>query len=131
MPFELQIQIGVRKPAGTPVLRNDHLARLRLEFGPELAAPGAEFECLMRPGCFLNGRNVIPILVVARTVTTMHGIEDPKFRLPCCLQNLQHIRNALISFCYGFDAIPYLASLRNEVVIGIDHEKGSDRFVIG
>jgi hypothetical protein len=29
----------------------------------------------------------------------------------------------------GFDAIPYFASLGNEVVVGIDEEKCSDLFV--
>src|SRR5205823_11787773 len=41
--FELQIQIGVGKATGTPMLRRDNLAWLRLELGTDLATPRAVF----------------------------------------------------------------------------------------
>ena len=47
--FKLQIQIGVGKATGTPMLRGDNLAWLRLEPGTDLAAPRAEFEALSQP----------------------------------------------------------------------------------
>src|SRR5262245_25829039 len=40
------------------------------------------------------------------------------------------MRNAIIRFCNSSNAVPYLASLGNEVVIRIDHEKCSDRLFI-
>src|SRR5262249_38296558 len=80
--LELQIQIGVGEAAGTPMLGCDDLAWLRHELGPDLAAPCAVFESLSVPCRLLYGCNVFPSLVVARTVTTMQGIEDPKLRLP-------------------------------------------------
>jgi len=39
--LELQIQIGVGEAAGTPMLRCDDLAWLRLELGTDLASPRA------------------------------------------------------------------------------------------
>ena len=60
----------------------------------------------------------------------MQRIEDAKLRLPRSIQDLQHMRNTLICFCNSLQAIPYLASLGNEVVIRIDHQKCSDLFVI-
>src|SRR5262245_13084272 len=80
--LELQIQIRVGEATGTPMLCGDDLARLRLELGTDLATPRAVFEALVLPRCLLNGRNVLPGFVVARTVSMMQGIKDPKLRLP-------------------------------------------------
>jgi hypothetical protein len=52
------------------------------ELGTDLATPGAVFEALVHPRCLLNGRNVLPSLVVARPESMMQCIEDPKLRLP-------------------------------------------------
>src|SRR6266446_310518 len=112
------------------MLRGDNLAWLRLELGTDLATPRAVFEALVLPRCLLNGRNVLPRLVVARTVSMMHYIEDPKLRFPRGIQDLQHMRNAVIRFCNSPNAAPYLASLGNVVVIGIDHQKCSDFLLI-
>jgi hypothetical protein len=60
----------------------------------------------------------------------MHGIEDAKLRFPRGIQDLQHMRNAAICFCDSPNAIPYLASLGNEVVIRIDHQKCGHLLVI-
>jgi hypothetical protein len=46
------------------------------------------------------------------------------------IQGLQHIRNAVVRFGNALDTIPYLATLGNEVVIRIDHQKCSDLLVI-
>src|SRR5499426_76287 len=128
--LELQIQVRVGETAGTPVLRGDNLARPGLELGTDLTAPRAVFEALMPPRRLLNGRNVLPGLIVARTVPMMHCIEDPKFRNSRRVQDLQHMGNAAIRFGNSANAAPYLASLGNEVVIRIDHQKRSDVLVI-
>src|SRR5262245_52012878 len=104
--LELQIQIGVGKTAGAPMFRGDKLAWLRLELGADLAAPRSVFEAPSRPPCPLNRRNVFPSLVVARTVSTMKCIEDPKLSLARGVQDLQHMRNAVIRFCNSPNAIP-------------------------
>jgi hypothetical protein len=39
------------------------------------------------------------------------------------------MRDTIICFCNSLQAIPYLASLRNEIVVRIDDEKRSDDFV--
>src|SRR5262245_53680271 len=85
--LELQIQVGTGETAGAPMFLRDDLARCRHEFGVELAAPGAVFEGLALPRSPLDGCQVFPRLVIARTVAMMHGIEDPKLRLACDVQN--------------------------------------------
>src|SRR5262245_17485711 len=83
----------------------------------------------MRPGCLLNRSNVLPGLVVARTVSMMQRIEDAKLCLPRNVQDLQHMRNTTIGFRNALQAIPYFASLGNEIVVRIDDEKCSKLFV--
>src|SRR5262245_21949497 len=106
MVLELQVQIRVGEATGTPMLRGDDLSRLRLELATDLATPRAVFEGLMRPRCLLNGRNVLPSLIVARTVSMMQRIEDPKLGLPRGIQDLQHMRNAVIRLCNSPNAVP-------------------------
>jgi hypothetical protein len=63
----------------------------------------------MRPCVLLNGRNILPTLVVARTVAMMHGVEDPELRTPGGIQHLQHVGNAVIGLSNDPNAGPYLA----------------------
>jgi hypothetical protein len=60
----------------------------------------------------------------------MHGIEDPKLRLARRVQNFQHMRDAVVGFGNSFDARPDLAAFGNEVIVGIDHQKCGDAFVV-
>src|SRR5215470_9612503 len=129
MLFELQIQVCVGKAAGTPMLEGHDVARLRLEFNTDLATPCPVFEGLSQPRGLLNRSNVLPSLVVARTVSTMQRIEDAKFRPARSIQDLQHIRHTTICFGHTPQAIPYFASLGNEIVVRINDEKRSDLFV--
>src|SRR4051812_12055327 len=94
--LELQIQIGVDETAGAPMLGDDNLAWLGFELGAELATPGPVFESFSHPRCLLNGGNVLPSFVVARPISTMWHIEDAELRLPRRIQDLQHMRNAVI-----------------------------------
>ena len=59
----------------------------------------------------------------------MQCIEDLKLLLRG-IQDLQHMRNAVIRFGNRPNAVPYFVSYGNEVVIRIDHQKGSDLFFI-
>src|SRR5262249_54218576 len=93
--LELQIQVGVGETAGAPMFLRDDLTRRRHEFGAEFTAPGAVFEALVLPRRPLDRRDVLPRLVIARTVAMMHGIEDPKLRLARGIQNFQHMGNAV------------------------------------
>ena len=58
--LELQIQIRVGKPTGTPMLEGHDIAWSRLELAADLAAPHAVFEGLSRPRCLLNWRRRYP-----------------------------------------------------------------------
>jgi hypothetical protein len=49
-----------------------------------------------------------------------------KPRIAVSVEDLQHVRNAVVRFCDAPNAVPYLASLGNEVIIAIDHGKRSD-----
>src|SRR5262249_37322394 len=104
--LELQIQICVSKATGTPMLKRHDVARLRCEFAPDLPAPRAVCEGLVRPRCLLDRRNVLPGLVVARPESMMHGVEDPKLRVPGGIQDLQHVGNAVVRFSNTLQAIP-------------------------
>src|SRR5262249_49310606 len=118
--LKLHIQISVCKSTRAPMLRRDDVARVRLEPGTNLATPCAVFKGLAGQTSFLDRRDIFPSFIIARTVTTMHRIENAELRLPCCVQNLQHIRNTVVGLSHALDAIPYLTSLRNEIVVRIN-----------
>src|SRR5208337_2620772 len=128
--LELQIQIRVGEATRTPMLGGDNLVWLGLELGTDLATPRAVFEALSLPRCLLNGRNVLPSLVVARTVSMMQRVEDAKPRVARGIQDFQHMRNTVIRFCNCPNAVPYLAPIGNEVVIRIDHKECGDLLFI-
>src|SRR5262245_32773064 len=112
------------------MLSGDNLTRLGLEFGTDLATPSTVFKGFSPPRCPLNRHNILPSLVVARSVSMMHCIEDWKLRLPRGVEDLQHIRNAAIRLRDSPNAVPELATLGNEVVVGIDHQKCSKLRVV-
>ena len=122
MLLQLEIEIGVGEAAGAPVLAGDDLTRGRYELGAEFAAPGAEFETPASPCGALDRRDVFPRRIVAGTESVMHGIENPELRLARRMQNLLHMRNTVIRFRYGLDPRPDLATLGNEVVVGVDNQ---------
>src|SRR5690348_16250833 len=126
--LELQIQIGAGETTGAPMLLGDDLARLRCEFAANLSAPGAVFESLVRPSCFLDGRNVFPCLVVALAVAMVQGIEDAKLRPPRSVQDLQHMRNTSVCFGDRLQTVPDFAALRNEIVVGVNDDECGDLF---
>src|SRR5262245_20844938 len=131
MLLELQIQIRVGEAAGTPMLRGDDLAWPGREFGSDLAAPSAVREAFAPPGSILDGRNVLPSLVVAWTVPVMHRKEDPQSGASRGVQDPQHMGHAVSCFCDRSNARPYLAAFRDEVVVGIDHNKSSELPIVG
>src|SRR5262245_29404124 len=119
--LELQVQVGVGEATGTPVFLCDNLTWRRHEFGTELATPCAVFEALVLPRASLNRRNVGPRFVVACTIPMMHGIEDAELHCARGIQDPQLVGNAVVWFSDSFDAVPDLAALGDEVVVGIDH----------
>ncbi|BCO50046.1 hypothetical protein MINTM003_04870 [Mycobacterium paraintracellulare] len=128
--LELQIQIGVGETAGTPVLVSDDVTGLRFEPGTDLAAPGAVFERLARPGGPLHRRDVLPRFVVARPVTAMQGIKDAEVRAARRVEHLLHVGDAAIAFDDAFQPVPHLPVRGNEVVVGVDHQEPGRRLVV-
>src|SRR5262249_61936846 len=121
--LELKIQIRVGEAAGTPMLRGDDLAPLGRELGTDLATPRAVFEALSRPARLLNGRNVLPSLVVARRVSMGQCIEDAKLRPARGSEDVQHMRDASRCLCNTPTAVPSLASPANDPVLLTDHQQ--------
>src|SRR5262249_21467590 len=112
------------------LLGND-ITGLRLEFAADPATPCAVFKGSMRPGRPLHRGHVLPILVITRTVSMMHCIEDTNLRLARSIQNLPHMRNTIVCFRHVLDTIPDLSALGDEIIVGIDDKKGSDLLFVG
>ena len=60
----------------------------------------------------------------------MESIENADVRLSRSIEDLEHMSNTLVRFCNTLQTIPYFATLGNEVVIWVDHNKCSELFVI-
>src|SRR2546422_2547733 len=56
-------------------------------------------KALLDQPAFWDRGDVLPGLVVARTIPVMHRIEDAKPSFPRRVQNLQHIRNTAVCLC--------------------------------
>src|SRR5262249_44877182 len=117
--------VSVGEAARAPVLQGHDVTWLRLEFAADLAAPSTVCEDLARPCRSLNWRDRRPALVVARAISTMQRVEDAKPRGPRRFRDLCHVRNAIIGLGDALHAIPELAALGNEIVVGVDYEKSS------
>src|SRR5262249_52367651 len=63
-------------------------------------------EALVLPRASLDRRDVRPCLVVACTISMMHGIEDAKLRCARGIEDLQHVGNAVVCFSDSFDQGP-------------------------
>ena len=60
----------------------------------------------------------------------MQRVEDAEVCLSCGIQDLTHVRDALVGLGNTLQAIPCLAALGNEIVVWIDHnETGEALFV--
>src|SRR5215471_18665791 len=104
------------------LLGND-FARFGFELTADLAAPGTGLEALVLPRCLLNRRDVVPGLIVTRTVAMMHRVKHTKPGLPRRIQDVQHVRNTVVRFGNALHAGPYLTPLGKEVVIRIDYQE--------
>ena len=112
------------------MLLGDDVARLRLELGVELAASGSVFERLARPCCFLNRRQILPRLVVARPIAPVQRVENANAGSPRGIEDLTHVRNAPVGFGDTLQAIPYFPALGNVIVVRVDHNKSGDLVVV-
>src|SRR4030095_13987023 len=112
----------VREPTRAPMLRCDNISWLRLKLAADLATPRPVLEGFRTPRGLLHRRNGLPVLVVARTISTMQSIEDTEAGLPSRQQHLQHVSNAMIGFRDLADPRPDFATLGNEVVVRVDHQ---------
>jgi hypothetical protein len=59
----------------------------------------------------------------------MQRIENADVRLSRGIENLHHMRNALVGFSNTLQAIPYFAALGNKIVVRIHHEKCGDLLI--
>ena len=124
------IQIGVGKATGAPVFADHYVAWEGLEFCADLTAPGAVLEVLVPPGFFLDRRDVLPGLVVARTVSMMKSVEDAQPGLARGVEDFLHVGEAVVGYCDPFHAIPKTSALGDEVVVWVDHQERRDLSVV-
>src|SRR5215472_708688 len=110
MLLELQVQVGVREAARTPMLERNNISWLWFEFGAELAAPLPVFEALVHPRGLLHRRDVLPGLVVTRTVSMMDRIEHAQSCVPRRPQDPPHMRDAVVGLGDLLHAIPKLSA---------------------
>src|SRR5262245_7769034 len=101
------------------MLEGHNIARMRYEFAADFAAPRSVLEGLVQPRGLLNGRDVLPGLVITRTVSVMQRIEHAQSALPRRVQDLHHMRDAVVRFSDRLHAIPQLATLGDEVVVRV------------
>src|SRR5215813_10085910 len=123
MPLEQQIQIGIGKAAGAPVLLGHDVAWLRRKLRANLSSPRAVFEDLALHRCLLDGRDVLPALIVAWTIPMVHRVEDAEPSLPCGGHELKHMRDAMRCCRNVLDAVPYFAAFGDEIVVRVNHEE--------
>src|SRR3954454_16130148 len=112
------------------MLLGDHVVRSRLQVRMDLTTPRAVLERLARPCRALNRCDVLPRLVVTGTVPVMHGVAHPYPGSAGRVDELPHVRDAIIGLGNAFEAIPYLATLEDEVVVRIDHQQPRDRRLV-
>ena len=60
----------------------------------------------------------------------MQRIENPDVGLSCSIEDLFHVRNALVGFSNTSHQIPQFAALGNEIVVRVDHHQASEVLVI-
>jgi hypothetical protein len=61
----------------------------------------------------------------------MQRIEDANAGTSRCIEDLLHVRNALVGFGDVLQAIPHLAAFGDEVVVRVDHQQAGDALVVG
>src|SRR5262249_36693836 len=129
MPLEQQIQIGIGKAAGAPVLLGHNVAWLRRKLGANLSSPCAVFEDLALHRCLLDGRDVLPALVIAWAIPMVHRVEDAEPSFPCGGDELEHMSDGMGCCRNALDAVPDLAAFGDEIVVRVNQQEG--RVLVG
>ena len=108
------------------MLLGHDIARLGLELLAQLATPGAELERPTVPRRLLDGRDVLPRLVVAGPVPAVQRVEHPDVGLPRSVEHLLHVGDAAVGLGDTLQPVPHLAALGDEVVVRVDHQQPGD-----
>ncbi len=130
MLLELEIEVGVGKPARSPVLKRNDVARLGLEIVMECPAPAVPGEDLRFGRAELIGRGIVKGEVIASLPPMMRHEDDPeragprgRYRLAQMVQELDCLGDCV-------HAWPELAALAEEVVIGVDQKDRGYRGIV-
>src|SRR5215813_11558360 len=115
MPLEQQIQIGIGKAAGAPVLLGHDVAWLRRKLRANLSSPCAGFEDLALHRCLLDGRDVLPALVIAWAIPMVHRVEDAEPSFPRGGDELAHMSDGMGCCRNVLDAVPDFSAFGDEV----------------
>ena len=60
----------------------------------------------------------------------MQRVENADVCLSCGIEDLTHVRNALVCFGNTLQPIPYLAALGNEIVVWINNNKTGEVLLV-
>ena len=120
--LEAEIQVGIGKAAGTPMLLNDDVAVLRRKIGMPFAAPFAACEVVHVLDLALGGAGVIPGFVVALFPATVRYDDHLDVEgADGAVEAAQVIEQAdLVGD--GFEQGEDLAAFGQEIVVGIDQQ---------
>src|SRR5262245_55160378 len=113
------------------MLEGNNISRLRCEFATELATPRPVLEGLVQPCGLLHGRDVFPGLVVTWMVSMMQRVEHAQSRVARRIQDLQHMRDAVVGLGDPLHPIPEFPAFGDEVVVRVDHQQRGDRLLVG
>src|SRR5271170_3872788 len=124
-PLELEIQVGVREAAGTPVFLRHYFTRKRSKFVAKGASPrtGSEEMTVVTPR--LNRCNVLPcVAFILKPSVPVVWCEKHRYAGgTSCLESRKHVRYAVNRFRYFLDLRPQYSALGDEVVERVNYEK--------
>src|SRR5437868_4935813 len=87
-----------------------------------ISTPSPGLKRFPSPCCPLDWGYIFPTLVISRTITMMHCIKHSQSGFASCRQYTEHIGNTMIRFCDAFQSVPNLATFRDEIVVGVNHQ---------
>src|SRR5262249_45944024 len=125
------IEISVSKPARSPVLPDDDIARLRRKVRMPVTAPFAARESVALHDGLLARARMVPVIIVAWFPAPMRHDEHLDARGSHRAPDGTQIVEKMDALGDLLDSRPQLAALRQEVVVGIDEKERGLRAIIG
>src|SRR6266446_10961829 len=129
--LELVLEVGVRKAARSPMLRDDDVALLHLKVVVKGAAPRAFCKSLTLASAELIGRRILPVHVVARFPAVVRHVIDFDAGFAGRTHDGAQVVEKIDLLRHVLDPGPELAAFAQEIVVEIDAKKRRDLGVVG